>query len=105
MGDGRCGHAVLKMAESYRQHMREYAEMRALEVWYSHMDAEVFIEEAKTAAARKRWQKVEEEARLQTAEHIFPKIANVINGRRRRSLRCSSRTRARAATPITASVW
>ncbi len=57
--------------------------MRALEVWYSHMDAEVFIEEAKTAAARKRWQQVEKEARLQTAEHIFPKIADVINGRTR----------------------
>jgi len=83
MGVGSCGDAVLKMAESYRQHMREYAQMRALEVWYSHMDAEVFIDEAQTAAARKRWQQVEEEARLQTAEHIFPKIANVINGRTR----------------------
>src|SRR6202167_6335324 len=83
MGGGRCDDAVLKMAESYRQHMREYAEMRALEVWYSHMDAEVFIEEAKTAAARKRWQRVEKEARLQTAEHIFPKIADVVNGRTR----------------------
>jgi uncharacterized protein (DUF2252 family) len=83
MGGNRCGDAVLKMSESYRQHMREYAQMRALEVWYSHMDAEVFIEEAKTAAARKRWQQVEKEARLQTAEHIFPKIADVINGRTR----------------------
>jgi uncharacterized protein (DUF2252 family) len=71
------------MATSYRQRMREYAQMRALEVWYSHMDAEVFIEEAKTAAARKRWQQVEEKAQLQTAEHIFPKIADVINGRTR----------------------
>ena len=83
MGAGRCSDAVLKMAESYRQHMREYAHMRALEVWYSHMDAEVFIEEAKTAAARKRWQQVEKKARVQTAEHIFPKIADVINGRTR----------------------
>ena len=83
MGGGRCGEAVLTMAASYRQHMREYAEMRALEVWYSHMDAEVFIEEAKTAAARKRWQQVGEKARLQTVEHIFPKIADVINGRTR----------------------
>ena len=83
MGGGRCGDAVLKIAESYRHHMREYSQMRALEVWYSHMDAEVFIEEAKTAAARKRWQQVEKEARLQTAEHIFPKIADVINGRTR----------------------
>jgi len=83
MGSGRCVHAVLTMAESYRQHMREYAQMRALEVWYSHMDAEVFIEEAKTASARQRWQRVEKKAKLQTAEHIFPKIADVINGRTR----------------------
>jgi uncharacterized protein (DUF2252 family) len=71
------------MTESYRQHMRVYAQMRALEVWYSHMDAEVFIEEAKTEAAKKHWQEVEDEARLQTAEHIFPKMADVINGRTR----------------------
>jgi uncharacterized protein (DUF2252 family) len=83
MGHGRCGDAALAMAESYREHMREYAQMRGLEVWYSHMDAEVFIEEAKTAAARKRWQRVDKKARQQTAEHIFPKIADVINGRTR----------------------
>src|SRR5208337_712918 len=71
MSERRCGDAVLAMAGSYRKHMREYAHMRALEVWYSHMDAEVFIEEAKTAAARKRWQQTEGKARLQTAEHIF----------------------------------
>jgi uncharacterized protein (DUF2252 family) len=83
MSERRCGDAVLAMAGAYRKHMREYAHMRALEVWYSHMDAEVFIEEAKTAAARKRWQQTEDKARLQTAEHIFPKIADVINGRTR----------------------
>jgi uncharacterized protein (DUF2252 family) len=82
--DGRrCEDAVETMAKSYRERMREYAHMRALEVWYSHMDAEVFIEEAATTAARKRWEQVEDAARLQTAEHIFPKIAHVINGRTR----------------------
>src|SRR5580704_3962475 len=80
---GRCEDAVQTMAKSYREHMREYAHMRALEVWYSHMDAEVFIEEAATAASRRRWEQVEKAARLQTAEHIFPKIAKVINGRTR----------------------
>src|SRR5450755_2599660 len=79
MGRGRCEDAVLTLAQSYRKHMRRYAHMRALEVWYSHMDAEVFIEESKSAAAKKRWEEVEHEARLQTAEHIFPKIADVIN--------------------------
>ncbi len=81
IGNGSCKNAVIKMARSYREHMREYARMRSLEVWYSHMDAEVFIDEAKTESAKKRWQGVETKARAQTAEHIFPKIADVINGR------------------------
>src|SRR5271168_2390494 len=81
LGNGRCGDAVATMSRSYREHMREYAQMRALEVWYSHMDAEVFIEEARSAASKKRWERVEKKARLQTAEHIFPKIVNVVKGR------------------------
>ena len=43
----------LRWRQSYRERMREYAQMRALEVWYSHMDAEVFIEEARSAASKK----------------------------------------------------
>jgi uncharacterized protein (DUF2252 family) len=83
LGGGRCEDAVVTMSQSYREHMREYARMRALEVWYSHMDAEVFIAEARSVASRKRWEEVEGRARLQTADHIFPKIADVINGRTR----------------------
>jgi uncharacterized protein (DUF2252 family) len=83
LGAGRCSDAVLTMAKSYREHMRQYAHMRNLEVWYSRMDAEVFIEEAKTATAKRRWKHIEKDARLQTAEHIFPKIADVVNGRTR----------------------
>jgi len=83
LSGARCSDAVLTMAKSYREHMREYAHMRNLEVWYSRMDAEVFIEEAKTASAKKRWKRIEKDARLQTAEHIFPKIADVVNGRTR----------------------
>jgi len=83
VGDKRCSSAARTMARSYREHMREYAEMRALEVWYSHLDAEIFIDEAHTAAARKRWSEIEKNATLQTAEHVFPKITAVKNGRLR----------------------
>ena len=51
LSEARCEDVVQTMARSYREHMREYAHMRALEVRYSHMDAEVFVEEATTAAA------------------------------------------------------
>jgi uncharacterized protein (DUF2252 family) len=81
VGDKRCSSAARNMVRSYREHMREYAEMRALEVWYSHLDAEILVDEAQTAAARKRWSEIEKNAALQTAEHVFPKITAVKNGR------------------------
>jgi uncharacterized protein (DUF2252 family) len=80
---GRCEQVVQAMGKSYREHMHKYAHMRALEVWYSHMDPEVFIKEALTPAAKEHWEQVEEKARSQTAEQIFPKIANVKKGRTR----------------------
>jgi uncharacterized protein (DUF2252 family) len=83
LGASRCDDAVLTMAQAYRRHMGEYAHMRALEVWYSRMDAEVFVEEAKSLAAKKRWEQIEDKAQQQTAEHVFPKIADVIDGRTR----------------------
>jgi uncharacterized protein (DUF2252 family) len=83
ISSGRCHDAVLTMAEAYRERMREYAWMRALDTWYACVDAEVFIEQARTKAARVRWQHLEEKAKLQTADHIFPKMAETVNGRTR----------------------
>jgi uncharacterized protein (DUF2252 family) len=81
--DRHCEDAARAAVASYREHMREYAKMRALEVWYSHLDAEILIANAKTAAAKKYWEKVEDKARLQTAEHLFPRIADVVKGKPR----------------------
>jgi uncharacterized protein (DUF2252 family) len=83
VGEKHCVAAARAAVRSYRERMREYAEMRALEVWYSHLDAEIFIDEAQTAAARRRWSRIETSAKLQTAEHVFPKITAVKNGRLR----------------------
>jgi uncharacterized protein (DUF2252 family) len=80
-GEGHCERVVRVAAESYREHMSEYAEMRALEVWYSQLDAEILIEGAKTRAAKKYWERVEKKAKLQTAEHVFPRMTNVVKGR------------------------
>lgn len=78
-----CSEAVLVAVESYREHMGEYARMRALEVWYSQLNAEILIEEAKTTTAKKYWERAEDKARLQTAEHVFPRITKVVKGRPR----------------------
>jgi uncharacterized protein (DUF2252 family) len=78
-----CSDAARTSVESYRKHMREYAEMTALEVWYSHLNAELFIEGAKSPEARKRWQKLEAKATLNTSGHEFPKITVMQHGRPR----------------------
>jgi uncharacterized protein (DUF2252 family) len=82
-GDGPCKDAVLAMAKSYRMHMQKYARMRALDVWYSHVDAGVFIEKAASATAKKRWEQVEKQARRQTAAHMLPRMTEVKQGRLR----------------------
>lgn len=76
-----CRNAALAVAQSYRVHMQDYAGMSALDVWYSHIDAEVFLKESRTTAGRQRWRKIEERAKHQTSEHVFPKIAGVVKGK------------------------
>jgi uncharacterized protein (DUF2252 family) len=78
-----CADAARLVARSYREHMREYASMRALDAWYSHLDAEILIDDAKTKESKKYWERLESKARLQTGEHVFPGITGVVNGRRR----------------------
>ena len=78
-----CADASRAVVESYREHMREYANMPALEVWYSHLDAEILVDQARTVAAQKRWRQIEKAAKHETAEHVFPQITTVKNGRAR----------------------
>jgi uncharacterized protein (DUF2252 family) len=75
-----CRDAARIAARSYRKHMRRYARMPALEVWYSYLDAEILIEEAKDKAEKKRWKKIEKKAKKQTPEHIFPQTAEYERG-------------------------
>jgi uncharacterized protein (DUF2252 family) len=81
--DSQCEDAVLTMAKSYRGHMQKYARMRSLDVWYSHVDAEVFIRKASSFTAKKRWQRLEAAARRQTAAHMLSKLTVLKNGRLR----------------------
>jgi uncharacterized protein (DUF2252 family) len=76
-----CADAVAVAVKSYREHIREYARMAAIDVWHSQLGAEILIEKAKRATAKKRWERVEDKAKLQTAEHVFPRITEVLKGR------------------------
>jgi uncharacterized protein (DUF2252 family) len=79
-GERHCEKAVRLAVESYREHMSEYGKMRALEVWYSQIEAEALIAGARTKAAKKYWEQIETKAKLQTAEHVFPRMTAKVRG-------------------------
>jgi uncharacterized protein (DUF2252 family) len=76
-----CSLAAAAAAESYRRHMREYDLMTAQGVWYSTLNAAVFIQRARTSKAKKRWRKLEDQAVLDTSQSEFPQIAEKRHGR------------------------
>src|SRR5579871_2855780 len=81
--ESMCGDAARATVASYRTHIRQYAQMRALEAWYSRMDAEIFIREAHAQDEKKYWRQLEDAAMKQIAEYIFPRITTDVRGVRR----------------------
>jgi uncharacterized protein (DUF2252 family) len=75
-----CANAARTAVESYRAHMRAYAWMRAVDVWYSRLDAELFVEEARSAEAKKYWKQALTKAALQTDEHLMPNLTDMVKG-------------------------
>jgi uncharacterized protein (DUF2252 family) len=82
-GERQCTNAVHACVKSYRRHMHEYAEMTALEAWYSLLSLDVFIQNAKTREAKQRWKKRKATAADDSSGNEFPKITSVSNGRAR----------------------
>lgn len=77
LSDKRAKDAVLSCVRSYREHMAEFSEMRAIDVWYYRMDADELLGTIKNPEIRGRAKKRLEQARSQnTLEYDFPKLAD-----------------------------
>ncbi len=59
---------------SYRRHMREFALLSPLELWYFIIDSELLIRTAPDAATRRRRQRFEQKARLRTVDSLLGKL-------------------------------
>jgi uncharacterized protein (DUF2252 family) len=79
--DGQCSDAARATVASYRIHMREYAHMRALDAWYSHLEAGLLIDEAKSTENKKYWRGLIETAEQKTDILMFPKLTREKNGK------------------------
>ena len=78
LSDKRAKEAVLACVRSYREHMAEFSEMRALDVWYHSLDADTLLDEIEDAetrkCAKKRLTKVKA---LSALDYDFPKLVDV----------------------------
>ena len=78
-----CKDAVRACALSYREHLREYSRVGAMDVWYERMDVQKAIEMSPDKETRKFRERLAKEARERVVEHLFPKIAGKAGGRHR----------------------
>lgn len=69
--------AVLSCARSYREHMAEFGDMRALELWYADLETEKLVEGIKDVEIRRRARRGLAKARERSiAEYDFPELVH-----------------------------
>jgi uncharacterized protein (DUF2252 family) len=78
-----CRAAVLAAVRSYRVRMTEFAEMRALEVWYSRITADDVVGLLSSKELKKRTEKTIRKARQRDSLQALSKLTEVVDGHRR----------------------
>ena len=72
---------VLSCVRSYRERMAEFSKMKALDLWYFALGAEMLISSIQDPALRRRaLARVTKESARSVAEDIFPKLAEASGG-------------------------
>jgi uncharacterized protein (DUF2252 family) len=75
LSDNDSARAAIATVRSYREHIADYASMRALEVWYDRINADRVLEEAPTQERRESMEQRLEKTRGRTVpEHDYPKL-------------------------------
>jgi uncharacterized protein (DUF2252 family) len=79
--------AVLSCMQYYREHMRQFALMNHLDVWYYHLNVEGLLAMSRSMQGSKRIQKdvqrMAKKASRRTRIATFPKLAEVVDGKYR----------------------
>lgn len=77
MSEDDARDAALACARSYREHMADFNQMRALDVWYASMDVQDMLPRVKNLETRRRFRKRLAKARQHgVPEHEFPTLAD-----------------------------
>jgi len=74
LSESESARAAIATARSYREHMADYASMRALEVWYDRIDVERFLKALPQTAREFVAHEVEKTRTRTIPEHDYPKL-------------------------------
>jgi uncharacterized protein (DUF2252 family) len=71
--------AAIVCAMSYRQHMREFSEMKRMDFWYTALDTDTLLEDIRDPALRRRFTKRLSEERSKTAsQNLLSKMTETV---------------------------
>ena len=77
-----CKVVTRSCVAAYRQAIAEFASMKVLDVWYAKLDMDTIIALAPDEQTKRRRQAMAQKAKSQVTETIFPKVTQVLSGRR-----------------------
>lgn len=76
LSETEANRAARATVRSYREHMADYASMRALEVWYDAIDVDRFLKAVESEERRRIVaERIERTETRNTPDYIFPKMA------------------------------
>lgn len=81
--DRDCYDLALAAVYAYRASIHEYAQMRALEVWYARIDADTLIDHAPDAETQEHWARMANKAFTRTLDQAFSRLTEVVKGQPR----------------------
>jgi uncharacterized protein (DUF2252 family) len=80
LSDHRGRDCAVNCARRYREHMREFAKLDPLAIWYAETKASDFIESLPKPLRRSVKKRIEKTANRSSSEFDFPKLASSVGG-------------------------
>jgi len=77
-----CKTITRTCVQAYREAVANFSTMKVLDVWYAKLDIDTLLKNAPDAEAKRNRERIADEARAHIADYVFPKITQIIEGRR-----------------------
>jgi uncharacterized protein (DUF2252 family) len=80
LSEGAGRDAAVSCARSYRERLREMAEMSPLEAWYAHLTAEDLMSLVDRDTRKRMRKRIEKATSRPSSDLVYPKLADMVGG-------------------------